>query len=122
MRSSFRRGRRRGQPMARTSGPLATPSLRSHDRVQVPRVSSQGRAVADGGPTPRQSREVSSAARAARLPAVVTSLAFARCALRLRLASAAVRRFPGSLLVALVLLGAACDRNIEPFDPNEKVE
>lgn len=33
-----------------------------------------------------------------------------------------MRRIPGSVLVFLALLAAGCDRNIEPFDPNEKVE
>jgi cytochrome c-type biogenesis protein CcmH len=33
-----------------------------------------------------------------------------------------VRRISGSLVVAIALLAAGCDRNIEPYDPNEKVE
>jgi len=33
-----------------------------------------------------------------------------------------VRRIPGSLLVLIALLATACNRNIEPYDPNEKVE
>ena len=33
-----------------------------------------------------------------------------------------MRRIPGSVLVLVALVTVGCDRNIEPFDPNEKVE
>jgi len=32
------------------------------------------------------------------------------------------RRFPCAVALALVLAGAGCDRGVEPFDPDEKVE
>ena len=85
---SFRRDRRRERRAVRTSGPPATPSLRSHDRVQVPRVSSQGRTVADGGPTPRLSRESSPAAELR--CALPSCRDFARLRLAARFAAASV--------------------------------